>query len=252
MSDNACCRQPTANRIGFISMKLFHHITVSSLSEEEKAAFLELGVEFTHTMTWSSGEAVTFEIGESDHHYERVAALLRSLAPKRVRDFSMTVPTLREFIAKMVADGGEGLKQEAAVQAQWPRGREVLYKSLELMKSHKKEQAFNVLDPAIAEAIGGNHSSWVLVLSRHAAALSLSMGDLERQIYYEELALRFAKDYRFAAYNFARLLLRDEQIVRAERYAAEAYRQSMTQTSEADSDLRAAILRQWPNVAESA
>jgi hypothetical protein len=233
-------------------MQLFHHITVSSLSEEEKAAFLELGVEFTHTMKWSSGEAVTFEIGESDNHYERVAALLRSLDPKRVRDFSMTVPTLREFIRKMVADGGERFKQEAAVQAQWPRGREVMHESLELMKSHKKEQALNVLDPAIAEAIEGNHSSWVLVLSRHAAALSLSMGDLERQIYYEELALPFAKDYRFAAYNFARLLLRDEQLVRAERYATEAYKQSMMQTSESDSDLRAAILKQWPNVAESA
>jgi hypothetical protein len=36
------------------------------------------------------------------------------------------------------------------------------------------------------------------------------------------------------------------------RYAAEAYRQSMTQTSEADSDLRAALLKQWPDVAESA
>jgi hypothetical protein len=233
-------------------MHLFHHITVFSLSEQEHGAFVEAGVEFTRTMNTSRGETVMFDIGENDPRYERVAALLRSLDAKRVRDFSMTVPTLREFIAKMVAGGGERFRQEAAVQAQWPRGREVLRESLELMKSGKMEQALNVLDPAIAEAIEGDHSRWVSILSRHAAALSLSMGDSERQIHYEQQALPFAKDHRFAAYNFAQLLLRDGQSVRAERYAAEAYRQSMSQTSESDSDLRAAILKQWPNAAESA
>jgi hypothetical protein len=55
-----------------------------------------------------------------------------------------------------------------------------------------------------------------------------SMGDHERQMPYEQQALPFAKDYRFAAYNFARLLLGDGQLIRAERYAAGAYWQSMT------------------------
>ena len=232
-------------------MHLFHHIVVFSLSEQEKRAFAEAGVEFARTVNTSRGETVMFEIGEDDPRYERVAALLRSLDPKRVRDSSMTVPTLREWIAKMVADGGERLKQEAAVQAQWPRGREVLRESLELMKSGKKEQALNVLDPAIAEAIGGNHCRWVSVLCRHAFALSRSMGDSQRQIYYEELALPFAKDYRFAAYNFAQLLLSDGQIDRAEHHAAEAYNQSITETTDADRDLITAILRQWPNVAQN-
>ena len=118
-------------------MQLFHHIVVFSLSEQEKRAFAEAGVEFTRTVNTSQAETVMFEIGEDDPHYERVAALLRSLDPKRVRDSSMAVPTLREWIAKMVADGRERLKQEAAAQAQWPRGREVLRESLELMKSGK-------------------------------------------------------------------------------------------------------------------
>jgi hypothetical protein len=78
------------------------------------------------------------------------------------------------------------------------------------------------------------------------------MRDRQRQIHYEEQALPFAKDYRFAAYNFAQLLLSDGQLGRAERYASEAYRENMTQTTAADSDLRTAILRQWPNVAKSA
>jgi hypothetical protein len=129
------------------SMQLFHHITVLSLSEQEKRAFVEAGVEFARTMKSARGETVIFDIGENDPRYERVAALLRSLDLKRVRDFSMTVPTLREFVAKMVANGRERMKQEATEQAKWPRGREVLRESLELMKSGKVEQAFSVLDP---------------------------------------------------------------------------------------------------------
>lgn len=232
-------------------MQLFHHITVLSLSEQEKRSFVEAGVEFARTINSARGETVMFDIGENDPRYERVAALLRSLDPKRVRDFSMTVPTLREFVAKMVANGRERMKQEATEQAKWPRGREVLRESLELMKSGKVDQAFSVLDPAITEAIEGNHCGWVSLLSQHAAALSLSRGDRERQIHYEQQALPFAKDYRFAAYNFAQLLLGDGQLVLAERYAAEAYRQSRSHTSEADSDLRAAILKQWPSAAET-
>ena len=121
----------------YVAMQLFHHIVVFSLSEQEKRAFAEVGVEFIRTVNTSRGETVMFEIGEGDPRYERVTALLRSFDPKRVRDSSMTVPTLREWIAKMVADGRERLKQEAAAQAQWPRGREVLRESLELMKSGK-------------------------------------------------------------------------------------------------------------------
>ena len=234
----------------FMSMHLFHHITVFSLNEEEKGAFLEAGVEFTRTMQTSQGETATFEIGEDDRQYERVAALLKSLGTERVQDFSMTVPTLREFVKKMVAGGGERLKQEAAMQAQWERGREVLRQSVELLKSGKREEARKLLDPAIAEAIRFDHSGWALILCRHAAVISRLMGDRERQIHYEEQALAFAPDYSFAAYNFAQLLLSDGQLLRAEHYAAEAYRQSIPQTTGDDRDLIAAILRQWPNVAQ--
>ena len=231
-------------------MHLFHHIVVFSLNEEEKRAFLETGVKFTRTANTSRGETVMFEIGEDDLRYERVAALLKSLGAERFRDSSMTTPTLRDWIAKMVAAGGERWRQEAATQAEWERGREVLRQSVELLKSGKKEEARQLLDPAIAEAIQGNHSRWALVLCRHAAVISRSMGDRQRQIHYEEQALPFVTDYGFAAYNFAQLLLSDSQLARAEHYAAEAYRQSITQTADADRDLITAILRQWPNVAQ--
>ena len=39
-------------------MKLFHHITVFFVSEQEKAAFLEAGVEFTAVTRGPRGESV--------------------------------------------------------------------------------------------------------------------------------------------------------------------------------------------------
>jgi len=234
-------------------MHLFHHITVLLISEDEKRDFLEAGVEFTRAMKTSQGETVTFEIGENDPRYQRVAALLRSFDAKRIRDLSMTVPTFREYIEKIVRPSAERLKQQGyfAKQAKWERGREVMQQSLELLKARQKDQALSILDDAIAEAIRGSHSTWVSLLCHHAAVVAHSMGDCQRQINYEEQALPFAEDYRFAAYNLAQLLLSDGQLVRAERYAAEAYTQSVTQTTGADHDLVEAILRQWPDLAEN-
>jgi hypothetical protein len=82
-------------------MKLFHHITVFLISEQEKAAFLEAGVEFSAVTRGPRGECAILEIGEDDPRWERVAALTASLegndqVPKsyRVQDLSMKQPTL--------------------------------------------------------------------------------------------------------------------------------------------------------------
>jgi len=47
-------------------MGLFHHITVFLISEQEKASFLAVGVEFTEIFRGPRGESVTFDIGEDD------------------------------------------------------------------------------------------------------------------------------------------------------------------------------------------
>jgi hypothetical protein len=137
------------------------------------------------------------------------------------------------------------------MEEKWERGREVMHQSLEFLKAGQKEQALNVLDNGSAEAIRENRSTWVRILCHHAAVVAHSMGDRRRQIQYEEQALPFAKEYRFAVYNFAQLLLSDGQVARAERYATEAYSLSITETTDADRDLAAAILKQWPNVAQN-
>lgn len=95
-------------------MKLFRHITVISISEQEKADFLEAGVAFKKVTKGPRGECAIFEIGEDDSRWERVAALIASLEerdgiPKkyRVQNLSMTAPTMEECIrqaADRIAD----------------------------------------------------------------------------------------------------------------------------------------------------
>jgi hypothetical protein len=84
-------------------MKPFHHITVFFISEHEEAAFLEAGVEFTDATRGPRGESASFDIGEDDPRWQKVAALVASLkgndrVPKkfRVQDLSMTKPSFAE------------------------------------------------------------------------------------------------------------------------------------------------------------
>ena len=81
----------------------FHHITVFLISEQEKASFSEAGVEFTDVTRGPRGESLSFDIGEDDPRWEKVAALAASLEgregmPKKygVQDLSMTAPTMEE------------------------------------------------------------------------------------------------------------------------------------------------------------
>jgi hypothetical protein len=87
---------------------LFHHITVFLISEQEKASFLDAGVEFTDVTRGARGESVNFDIGEDDPRWGRVVALIASLEgregmPKkyRVQDLSMTAPTMKENLRQM-------------------------------------------------------------------------------------------------------------------------------------------------------
>jgi hypothetical protein len=88
-------------------MKFFHHITVLSISEQEKADFLAAGVDFKEVTRGPRGECAIFEIGEDDSRWERVVALMASLEgrdgiPKnyRVQNLSMTAPTMEECMRR--------------------------------------------------------------------------------------------------------------------------------------------------------
>jgi hypothetical protein len=132
-------------------------------------------------------------------------------------------------------------------------GLHAMRQSLDLTRTGQPEEALRVIDEAIAEANKENRSMLVGTLCRHAALLAHAMGDVSREIHYEEQALPHTNtnDYRFALYNFAQLLLRGGQVGRAECCAMEAHKLALAQETEADRDLVAAILKQWPNLADN-
>jgi hypothetical protein len=80
-------------------MALFHHITVFGISEQEKADFLEAGVEFREITLGPRGECAIFEIQEGDPRWNKVFAVIEALQecgdiPKkyRIKNLSMTAP----------------------------------------------------------------------------------------------------------------------------------------------------------------
>jgi hypothetical protein len=137
------------------------------------------------------------------------------------------------------------------VEGPWERGRQAMQQSVDLAKTGEIEQALGVLDIALSQAMQENRGIWIKMICRHAAVLAHAMGDSRREIHYTRQALPYAKDYRFAVYNFAQRLLLDGQVGLAEQYATEAYELSIAEGTEADRDLAAAILKQWPNIAEN-
>jgi tetratricopeptide (TPR) repeat protein len=127
----------------------------------------------------------------------------------------------------------------------------VIMESLRLVERREAEQAFNMLDSALAQATEENHVAWIKILCRHGAAVAQIAGDRRREIRYTEKALPYAKDYSFAIYNFAQLLLRDGQTGLAKQYATQAYELSTRGETIADRDLAAALLKQWPEIVEN-
>lgn len=136
------------------------------------------------------------------------------------------------------------------MEGPWERGRQAMQQSVDLAKTGDIEQALGVLDSALTQATQEDRGMWIKIICRHAAVLAHAVGDRRREIQYTEKALPYAKDYRFAVYNFAQLLLLDGQVGLAEQHATEAYKLSIAEGTEADRDLAAAILKQWPNIAE--
>jgi hypothetical protein len=228
---------------------LFHLIVVFSLNEEEKQAFVDAGIEFKRTTKVPGGETITFEIGEHDPRWNKIEALLRSLGDHRFRDDSMTVATLEEYVTKFVLPGAEKM---AEVRGKWEPGREATSKCCQLARVGKTLEALSVLDMAIGQAVTERRGMWVTFLCDQGRAFAHHLGDHGREIGYAEQSLPFATEYRFAAYNLAQLLLKHGHGGRAMHHATEAYRLSMTHETESDHDLRAAILRQWPDISKPA
>jgi hypothetical protein len=127
----------------------------------------------------------------------------------------------------------------------------VMMESLHLVQKGEGAQAFSMLDSALEQATAENHVTWIRILCSHAAVVARIARGGRRQIRYTEKALPYAVDYSFALYNFAQLLLSDGQAGPAKGYATKAYELTTTAGRDADPDLAAAILKQWPEIAEN-
>lgn len=137
----------------------------------------------------------------------------------------------------------------AAQDESWKRARDVIVHTLKLVRKGQMDKVFAALDSAIAEVPEDHRSLEGVLLLRHAAILARANGKRDREIDYTKQALPYAKDYRFAAYNFSQLLLEDGQANLARQYAMEAFKLSCTCGNETDRDLVKAIRKQWPDLA---
>jgi hypothetical protein len=236
------------------AMELFHHITVFFLDEEEKNGLVREGVVFKKVAKGSRGENAMIEIAEDHPNWPRIDALLSSMGDNRVRELPTTVP-YGEFLQKVTrAHLDEFLKTKGrSTKEAWELGREAMLQSFQLARAGDVVEALHLLDGAITQGIGEDRREWVRRLYRQAAVFSLYLGEHGREISYSEQALRYAKDYRFAVYNFAKLLSKHGHALRAEQCATEAYRLILADGSENEEDreLVAAIARDWPGIANT-
>lgn len=112
----------------------------------------------------------------------------------------------------------------------------------------KVAEALRVLDVTLGQAIAEKRDMWIASICDRGRAFARFLGDHEREIEYAKQALPFAADYCFAAYNLALLLRKYGHNDRAVHYANRAYRLSIAKETDSDYDLRAAILREWPDI----
>ena len=126
--------------------------------------------------------------------------------------------------------------------------KRAIQRSSELAKSGEERKALKLLDDSLAEAIRNNRSRWVRILSRHAATLSDSIGDLELARHYFEQSLAIDPDDPAGLYGLADVLFRQGETERAKQYAARCYLLSEQRGQERDRALMAMIAERWPEL----
>lgn len=126
--------------------------------------------------------------------------------------------------------------------------KRIVNESSALSRAGQNQTALKLLDESITAAARENRNSWVRVLSRHAAVISDSMGDLRLLRHYCEQSLTHSPDDPGALYGMADVLIREGQADSARHYASNAYRLSAQRGAEADRSLIELILKRWPEI----
>jgi len=126
--------------------------------------------------------------------------------------------------------------------------KNVIQRSSELSKRGDDRQALKLLDDSLLEAIREHRGRWVRILSRHAAVISESIGDLDLVRHYFEQALTVDPNDPVGLYGVADVLFRQGKTATAKQYAAKCYSVSKQRGQEQDRILLASIAERWPEL----
>jgi tetratricopeptide (TPR) repeat protein len=118
--------------------------------------------------------------------------------------------------------------------------------STRLSQNGEPLKAMELLDSSIVEAIRENWNHALPTISRHAAIIAESSGDLARAKFYNEQTLAYAPDNPMALYGMAKILSQQGEIELARQYASRCYEASLRGGTEIDRARVELLGKHWP------
>jgi tetratricopeptide (TPR) repeat protein len=135
--------------------------------------------------------------------------------------------------------------------AEFNQFREALADSIALLNQEKNEEALELLDKSIVDAIGKHQIQWIRTLSHHAAIISNHIGNLRRVKHYYEQSLAFDSVDPAALYGLADLARRQGEVEIARQFAARCQKAIVEGNDEIMKEgLLDLVLLHWPELAE--
>jgi hypothetical protein len=124
--------------------------------------------------------------------------------------------------------------------------RDTVQESTLLSQKGEHLKALELLDGVLSAAI---HQKWnraIQILSRHAAIIAESVGDLARAKSYNEQVLAFGPENPMALYGMAKILSLQGETELAKQYAAKCYEVSVRGGTEIDQARVELLGKLWP------
>ena len=121
-----------------------------------------------------------------------------------------------------------------------------IQESTKLSQNGEHLKALELLDGSIAVAVGENWNRALETISRHAAIIAESSGDLARAQSYNERTLACAPENPMALYGMAKILSGQGEIELARQYASRCYQVSVRGGTETDRARVELLGKRWP------
>lgn len=121
-----------------------------------------------------------------------------------------------------------------------------IQESTRLSQNGEPLKALELLDNSIAIAVRENWQRALQTISRHAAIIAESNGDLVRAKFYNEQTLAYAPENPMALYGMAKILSEQGEVELARQYAARCYEVSLRGGTEIDRARVELLGTRWP------